>query len=165
MSDSTEERFKIGMQLLAASTTIITSEHDGARAGMAATAVCSLTADPPAILICINRTARTYGYVMDSRKFVVNVVPDDMPEIVGAFSSKEDKEKQFGMAGTWTSGELGLPVLKEAVVSIECEVDNWANTKTHAVFFGLVKQVHLNTDKSALIYERQCFRKLAPLTS
>ncbi len=163
MTENTEDRFKVGMQLLAASTTIITSEHDGVRAGMAATAVCSLTADPPAILVCINRTARTYGYVMDSRKFVVNLVPDDMPEVVRAFSSKEDKEKQFAAAGTWLKGDLGLPVLKEAVVSLECEVDNWSNTKTHAVFFGMVKQVHLNQEKSALIYERQGFRKLVQL--
>lgn len=160
---STEDRFKTGMQLLAASTTIITSAFDGARAGMAATAVCSLTADPPALLVCINRTARTYGTVMDSRKFVVNLVPDDMTEIVGAFSSPLDKEQQFRMAGTWVDGALGLPILKESVASFECVVDNWANTKTHAVFFGLVQEVHLNPEKSALIYGRKGFHRLTPL--
>lgn len=163
MTLTTEDRFKTGMQLLAASTTIITSEFEGARAGMAATAVCSLTADPPALLVCINRTARTYGYVMDSRRFAVNLVPDDMTEVVGAFSSKMDKEQQFHAAGTWAKGDLGIPVLKEAVVSFECVVDNWANTKTHAVFFGMVKQVHLNPEKSALIYGRKGFHKLTPL--
>ena len=99
MTLTTEDRFKTGMQLLAASTTIITSEFEDSRAGMAATAVCSLTADPPALLVCINRTARTYGVVMDSRKFAVNLIPDDMTEVVGAFSSKMDKEQQFQAAG------------------------------------------------------------------
>ncbi|WP_170334822.1 flavin reductase family protein [Ruegeria arenilitoris] len=163
MTLTTEDRFKTGMQLLAASTNIVTSEYQGERSGMAATAVCSLTVDPPALLVCINRTARTYGTVMDSRKFAVNLVPDDMTEVVGAFSSKADKEQQFQMAGTWGRGELDLPVLKEAVASFECEVESWANTKTHAVFFGLVRQVYLNPDKSALIYGRKGFHKLTPL--
>ncbi|QIE46004.1 flavin reductase family protein [Pseudohalocynthiibacter aestuariivivens] len=162
---NTQGQFKAGMQLLAASTTIITSAHEGARAGMTATAVSSLTADPPSLLICTNRTSRTYGYIMDSRKFVVNVVPDDMPEIVGAFSSKETKEMQFARAGTWLQSEQGLPVLKEAVVAFECWVDNWANTKTHAVFFGMVNEVHLDPERSALIYARQGFHKLISIKS
>lgn len=163
MPETTQEMFKTGMQLLAASTTIITATHAGARAGMAATAVCSLTMDPPALLACINRTARTYGHVMDSRKFAVNVVPDDLTAVVQAFASKDDKEQQFTQAGTWITGDLGVPVLQEAVVSFECEVDGWANAKTHAVMFGLVRKVRLNTQKSALIYGRQGFYQLSPL--
>lgn len=163
MSAGLDQDFKTGMQLLAASTTIITSAHEGKRAGMAATAVTSLTADPPSLLICTNRTARTYGHIMDSRRFVVNIVPDDRADIVGAFSSKEDKEKQFALAGTWSMSPDGLPVLDEAVAAFECRVDQWSNTKTHAVFFGLVDRVHLNPEKSALIYGRQGFHKLAPV--
>ncbi|MBV8650501.1 MAG: flavin reductase family protein, partial [Alphaproteobacteria bacterium] len=53
-----EALFKTGMQLLASTVTLITSMVDGRRAGMAATAVSSLTADPPSLLICTNRTSR-----------------------------------------------------------------------------------------------------------
>lgn len=163
--DNTQELFKQGMQLLAASTTIITSEHEGARAGMAATAVTSLAADPPSLLICTNRTARTFDYIMGSGRFAVNVVPDSLTDVVGAFSSKEDKEKQFQMAGTWDRAASGLPILKEAVASFECTVSEWTDAHTHRVFFGLVDAVHLNPDASALIYAQRGFYKLAPVAA
>jgi len=163
--DTTEELFKTGMQLLAATTTLITSFIDGRRAGMAATAVSSLTADPPSLLICTNRTSRTYGYIMDSRKFAVNLVPDTMPDIVAVFASKGDPEEQFKAAGTWSTAKNGMPILEEAVASFSCRVDNWANTKTHAVFFGIVEEVRIHADASPLIYARKSFHRIVPLST
>ncbi len=163
LNDAREERFKAGMQLLAATTTVITATHEGQRSGMAATAVSSLTADPPSLLICTNRTSRTYGFIMDSRRFAVNLIPDDLPEVVNAFASKGDKEQQFLAAGNWRTSDNGLPILEEAVACFECRVDNWVNTKTHAVFFGMVDDVHLKPDKSPLIFARRGFQRIVPL--
>jgi len=158
-----EESFKAGMQLLAATVTVVTAEHEGTRAGMAATAVSSLTADPPSLLICTNRTSRTYGFIMDSRKFAVNLIPDDLSEVVNAFASKGDKEEQFLRAGSWGESQSGVPILRDALASFVCRVDNWANTKTHAVFFGLVDEVRTNPEKSPLIYVQRGFNRIVPL--
>lgn len=157
--------FLTGMQLLAASATIITSASDDKRAGMVATAVCSLAADPPSLLICANRTSRTYGHILQAGRFVVNVVPDDRADLVAAFASKDDKETQFRKAGTWTASAHGMPVLDEAVAAFECRVTEVTDTSTHAVFFAEVDQVHVDPTKSALIYARQSFSKLTPLTA
>lgn len=162
---SHEERFKMGMQLLAATVTLITSSLDGRRAGMVATAVSSLTVDPPSLLICTNRTSRTYGFIMDSRKFAVNLVPDTLPQIVTAFAAKGDKEEQFRAVGTWISSKNGMPVLEEAVASFSCQVDNWANTKTHAVFFGMVEDVRLHSEASPLIFARKSFHRIEPINT
>ena len=49
--------FKKGMRHLAASVTLITTRHDGTRGGLTATAGCSVSADPPQILVCVNKSA------------------------------------------------------------------------------------------------------------
>ena len=160
---TTEELFKSGMQLLAATVTLITSVVEGRRAGMAATAVTSLAVDPPSLLICTNRTSRTYGFIMDSRKFAVNLVPDTLAEIVEAFASKGDSEDQFRAAGTWMCARNGTPILQEAVASFSCRVDRWANARSHAVIFGLVEEVHLQAQASPLVYARKSYHHIEPL--
>ena len=73
------------------------------------------------------------------------------------------KEEQFLKAGTWVESPSGVPVLQDALASFVCRVDNWANTKTHAVFFGLVDEVRTNPEKSPLIYAQRGFNRIVPL--
>ncbi|BCH29882.1 hypothetical protein MesoLjLc_18120 [Mesorhizobium sp. L-8-10] len=101
--------------------------------------------------------------IMDSRRFAVNLIPDTLPEIVAAFASKGDSEEQFRAAGTWSTSESGMPILGEAVAAFSCKVDNWANTKTHAVFFGMVEEVWLRPEASPLIYARKSLHRVEPL--
>ena len=56
------EQFKTGMRSLAGAVNIITTTHAGHPYGMTATAVCSASADPPTVLICVNKLASlTHG--------------------------------------------------------------------------------------------------------
>ena len=52
--------FKKGMRHLAASVTLITTRHRDLRGGLTATAVCSVSAEPPQILVCVNKTASAH---------------------------------------------------------------------------------------------------------
>ena len=164
-SITSQELFKSGMQLLASTVTLITSAIGERRAGMAATAVTSLAADPPSLLVCAQRTSRTHGFIMDSRKFAVNLVPDSCPEIVEVFASKGDPEEQFLAVGTWNRADNGMPILAEAVASFSCRVRDWANTKTHTVFFGIVEDVQVRPETSPLIYARQSFHRIKHIGS
>src|ERR1044072_3682968 len=79
-------QFKIGMRTLAGAVNIITSLHAGHRYGMTATAVCSATADPPTVLVCINKLATTHNAVAKSKVFCVNVLRAEDWELSSAFS-------------------------------------------------------------------------------
>ncbi len=65
MSDLTTHPLRtdmlLAMRRLARSVTVISSAHDGRRYSMSATAVDSLSTDPPSLLICINRSGRLKG--------------------------------------------------------------------------------------------------------
>jgi len=67
-------QFKLGMRTLAGAVNIITSMHAGHRYGMTANAVCSASAEPPTVLVCINKLASTHNAVSKSKVFCVNVL-------------------------------------------------------------------------------------------
>jgi len=160
-----EDSFKVGMQLLASTVTVITARYLDVRAGMTATAVCSLSASPPSLLACVNRQTRTYGFIMDSRRFAVNLISDDMKDVAYNFAGRGTLEEKFGAPGKWSDSASGVPIMRNGLATFECRVDRWLNTKTHAVFIGNVESITLDPDKRPLIYGQQQFQSLAALVS
>ena len=157
------EDFKLSMQLLTSSVAVITSSYEGVRCGMTATAVCSLTADPPSLLVCVNRNAHTYSPIMDSRKFCVNILAQDQADVAQVFAgSSDDPQDKFLRAGTWTASSSGMPVLEGCLLSFSCRVEKWLNTKTHAALVGLIHEVRVNADADALLYARRQFTSVQP---
>ena len=66
--------FKAGMQRLAAAPCVLTTIHQGVRRGLTATAVCSLTADPPTLIACINESAEAFAAMEQAGRLCVNVL-------------------------------------------------------------------------------------------
>src|SRR4030095_9040841 len=89
------EQFKAGMRALTGAVNIITSTNAGHRYGMTATAVCSATADPPTVLVCINKLASTHGAVAKSKAFCVNVLRSEDWELSTSFSGGQSGEARF----------------------------------------------------------------------
>src|SRR5689334_21484271 len=89
------EQFKAGMRSLAGAVNIITTTHSGHRYGMTATAVCSATADPPTVLVCINKLAATNQAVQKSKVFCVNVLRAEDWELSTSFSGASTGEGRF----------------------------------------------------------------------
>src|ERR671923_815483 len=88
-------QFKAGMRALAGAVNIITANNAGHRYGMTATAVCSATADPPTVLVCINKLATTHGAISKSKVFCVNVLRSEDWELSTAFSGAQAGEGRF----------------------------------------------------------------------
>src|SRR6478609_11258660 len=109
-------QFKAGMRSLAGAVNIITSAHAGHRYGMTATAVCSATAEPPTVLVCINKLATTHGAVSKGKVFCVNVLRAEDWELSTAFSGGSSGEARF-KTRNWTRLVTGSPVLIDALVS------------------------------------------------
>ncbi len=82
----TPQGFIQGMRQLAAGVTLITSAHGGRRSGLTATAVCSVSAEPPQLLVCINQRAETYVTVQRSGAFAVNLLASDQHRLAEIFA-------------------------------------------------------------------------------
>src|SRR5258708_12266954 len=104
------EQLKTGMRSLAGAVSIITSHHAGHRHGMTATAVCSASADPPTVLICVNKLATTHGAIAKGKVFCVNVLRADDWELSTSFSGAQTAEGRV-KSRDWARLATGSPVL------------------------------------------------------
>jgi flavin reductase len=156
-------QFKIGMRTLAGAVNIITSMHSGHRYGMTATAVCSATAEPPTVLVCINKLATTYAAVAKSKVFCVNVLRAEDWELSTTFSGGQAGEARF-KSRNWTRLSTGAPVLIDSLVSFDCRVVKTLVHGTHTIFLGEVEQILIGPKGKPLLYSDGQYAKLASLT-
>jgi flavin reductase len=157
------DQFKIGMRSLAGAVSIITSAQASHRYGMTATAVCSATADPPTVLICVNKLATTHGAVAKSKVFCVNVLRAEDWELSTSFSGAQTGEGRF-KTRQWSRLITGSPVLVDSLVSFDCRVVKQMTHGSHTIFLGEVEQVLLGKKGKPLLYSEGQYAKLASLT-
>ena len=157
------EQFKTGMRSLAGAVNIITSHHSGHSYGMTATAVCSATANPPTVLICVNKLASTHDAVLKSKVFCVNVLRAEDWELSTSFSGAQSGEGRF-KSRNWSKLATGSPVLVDSLVSFDCRVAKHLAHGTHTIFLGEVEQVLVGKKGKPLLYSEGQYAKLASLT-
>lgn len=157
------EDFKRGMRAHAAGVTVITTIDAGDRSGLTATAVCSLTAEPPQLLVCVNRRAHAHDLIRRSRVLCVNVLAHDQQAIAARFAGQDgvDGPDRFGI-GRWTTLKTGAPALAGALVCFDCEVTDELATSTHSVFIGQVVAMSAPQPGQALLYADGAYADIAP---
>ncbi|MBG0512098.1 flavin reductase family protein [Agrobacterium sp. MOPV5] len=144
--------FKKAMRRLAATVTIIsTDDFDGIRHGMTATAVSSLSMDPPSLLVCVNHDASIYAPLINRGRFCVNVLTTDHEDLVAAFSGKLKGDARFEM-GDWFRESLGTPYLNGAQCNLFCDVDSEIPFGSHSIVIGRVTAVRVEEDIRPLIF-------------
>jgi flavin reductase len=157
--------YRAGMRKLAAGVCLITSSQDGEPGGMIATAVTSVSAEPPTLLICVNRTASLFETIKASEVFCVNVLAADAMPLVEVFSSSARREERF-QAGTWSTLPGGAPVCTQALVAFDCRVVKVIDWHSHSIFLGQVIAVVYPTAQALpLLYMDRQFHGLAPYQS
>ena len=155
-------QFKRGMRALAGAVNIITSCHEGRRYGMTATAVCSASADPPTVLVCVNQLTTTHQAIAGAGVFCVNVLRHEDQELSGLFSGGQKGEGRF-RDDQWGALATGSPVLYNALVSFDCRVVNRLVHGTHTIFLGEVEHLQIGARGKPLLYSDGQYAKLASL--
>jgi 4-nitrophenol 2-monooxygenase / 4-nitrocatechol 4-monooxygenase, reductase component len=130
------ERFRSVMSHFASGVTIITTRHEGIDYGLTASAVSSLSLDPPMLLICVNKTSHTRDAIGQSQVFAVNILQEHQSEMARHFASSRP-QKFDGMSVSY--GALGVPLLGDALATIECRVTSSVTGGSHSVFLAEVE--------------------------
>lgn len=150
--------FCSAMRRLAGACTVIASSNGTARGGLTATAVCSLTADPPRLVVCVNRSTLAHSVIVSSRKLSVNVLGAGQEALARRFAGMVESatgEQRFENAN-WLNGATGVPVVRDALASFEGEVTEQIDATTHSVFVCDVKAISMKGDEveqdDALVY-------------
>jgi len=128
--------FRDVMGRFASGVTVITTHAHDADSGTTASAVSSLSLDPPMVLVCLNMTSSTQAAVRDAGCFAVNILGADQSELAFQFATKSGAAKFEG--AKIVRGERGVPLLAGALAHIECRVAEMVTGGTHTVFLGEV---------------------------
>jgi len=161
MSVATPE-YRNAISRFLSGVTVVTAQHAGARHGITASAVCSVTLEPPTLLVCLNRQSITCQTVIDAMHFCVNVLAAHQLPVARLFAGKAaDKFAEFAaLTGKEpTHGPAGSPHLPDALATLECRVAAHQDVGTHRVFFGEVLQVAV-AEGEPLAYFRGQFTTL-----
>src|SRR5260370_26912469 len=109
-----EAAFKKGMRHLAASVTLITTRHRELGGGLTATAVCSVSAEPPQLLVCVNKTASAHDPIGEAGFFCVNILAPQHRKIAERFAGMDGVEgdERFRHLGDWSTLTTRPPALQ-----------------------------------------------------
>lgn len=150
------EEFREVIGHFASGVTVITAVSGDQRAGTTASAVCSLSMDPPMVLVCMNRSSET-GMIIDrSRSFAINILCEDQEELASHFARKAP-DKFASVAAT--TGDFGQPLLDAALAHLECAVTECVTAGTHTVFLAEVRSATAHPG-TPLAYFRGKFGRL-----
>ncbi len=153
----TEDEFKTALSLFASGVTVVTTKDaDGNLHGLTVSAFCSVSLSPPLILICVDKKTGSHHAFEESLSFVVNILCEDQNDISNHFASPiPDKFKGI----EYTLNENKLPVLKNALVNLECRLADAYNGGDHTIFIGEIEKSHIGEGKP-LIYCEGSYQKI-----
>lgn len=151
-----DAQFKEAMSRFASGVTVVTTEHEGTLYGMTVASFASLSLHPPLVLVCVAHAAKSHDAIRDSGKFGVSILASTQADLSGRFAAKiEDK-----FAGvSFHHGENGVPLLDDAVCTLECRVHEQFVSGDHSIFTGEVLEARVS-DAAPLAYYRSAYREI-----
>jgi flavin reductase (DIM6/NTAB) family NADH-FMN oxidoreductase RutF/DNA-binding FadR family transcriptional regulator len=139
----------------ASGVTVITAQHESTPYGTTASAVSSLSLEPPMLLVCLNKTSSTGQAIAQARHFAVNILGEGQADAAMRFAGKGDK---FAGANI-VPGAAGEPLLGDALANLECRVVEEVTGGTHSVFLAEVEHA-TGRQGAPLAYFRGQFGRL-----
>jgi len=130
------QAFKNAMRCFPTGVTVITTYVDGTPHGFTANAFASVSVDPPSVLICVNRNARSHALIAASQKFCVNILRVEQQEIAEHFSTSGDDEQFSGI--DYARADDGAPHITNSLAWLDCVVSEEHTVATHTIFVGTV---------------------------
>jgi flavin reductase (DIM6/NTAB) family NADH-FMN oxidoreductase RutF len=137
MALSRDEFFAIMSAFPTGVAIVTTLDEQGEPKGLTTNAVCSVSAEPPLLLVCVDKTSRTLAALRHARRFVVNFMSDGRADLCALFASKADDK--FADV-YWERGLGGVPCLTDdALAYAECLTQEELEAGDHLILIGLVE--------------------------
>ncbi|QUR69162.1 flavin reductase family protein [Mycobacterium spongiae] len=157
------DEFRRGMRRLAAGVSIISTQSTAGPLGITATAVTSLTPDPPSVLCCVNKNLVAGNAIRQNRSFCLNLLRQQHHSLARRFAGMD------GVSGTakfdegaWVTLASGTPALADSLVSFDCQLDRVVEAGTHHVLIGVIHEIRLGELGNPLVYCGGNFTSLLP---
>nr|WP_051334497.1 flavin reductase family protein [Bradyrhizobium sp. Ai1a-2] len=149
------------MRRLAATVSVVTCVDGDGWHGMTATAITSVSIDPPAILVCVNTAAAFYRRLSLSKNFCVNLLGSPHVQVSQGFGGQLRGAERFA-SGNWTLTRE-LPCLIDAQANLFCKTETQTHFGTHGIFIGSVEEARFSAVAAPLVYQDGHYVTTSPL--
>ncbi|MEM9066846.1 MAG: flavin reductase family protein [Myxococcota bacterium] len=158
MSLVDDATFKQVMRRWASGVTVLTSRAGSEIHGMTVSAFSSVSAEPPLVLVCANRSSTTRDVIDAGGVFAVNILSSDQEAISTRFAVVPGAERFDGVS--WTEGNTGVPLIDGALAQLECRVRSAHLEGTHTIYIGEVLHGTVDGSKAPLLYFDGSYRRI-----
>ncbi|MBX9831619.1 MAG: flavin reductase [Burkholderiaceae bacterium] len=156
-----KQAFRSAMASLGTAVNVVTAQSPDGLAGCTISAVCSVTDEPPTLMVCINRDSKNSQAFIDSGHLCINIVSADQQNVAQLFASRSVPMQERFAAASWHSMPSGAPALDGALGSLDCSIRSVTAVGTHNVLLCEVQAVESAESGDALIYLGRNFHRLA----
>ena len=139
-------------------TILTTTDAEARPTGLTVSAFCSVSLDPPQILVCVDHKSQSYPALRDGIAFAVNILGAEHESVSRRFATTR-LDKFDGVA--WSRGALGVPLIDGALAHLECRTVSRHVEGDHTILVGLVEDAR-NGAGEPLLYYRGKYSRLAP---
>jgi flavin reductase len=154
------QTYREAMARFGAAVSIVTTDGPGGQFGFTASAVTSVTDDPPTLLVCVNRKNDSHPALIANAVLCVSTLAASQEEISNVFGGREVEQAARFAVGEWHTLATGAPALVGAVVSFDCRIVQVTEIGTHSVVFGEVVAIEHGSEHDGLVYFGRAYHRL-----
>ena len=157
LTDAQRQEFIDAMSVAVTGVNLITTDGRGGRYGVTVSAMSSVSADPPMLLVCINRRSPARFAILSNRVFCVNVLSTRQRHLADSFAGKAEHGNAYDFSiGQWNQTSIDVPRLADAASSFDCVLEHAYQAGSHTIFVGRVTAA--NEGKcSPLLYTKRSY--------
>jgi flavin reductase (DIM6/NTAB) family NADH-FMN oxidoreductase RutF len=149
--------FRKALGQFATGVTVVTTRDAGRQPlGLTVSAFCSVSLQPPLVLVCVDHGSETNAAMRESGLFAVNVLEETQEDLSRRFAAR-GRAKLQGFP--FAEGKLGLPLVAGALAHVECRVRSFHDEGDHTVWVGEVRSLSAHPGRP-LLYHAGAYRAL-----
>jgi flavin reductase (DIM6/NTAB) family NADH-FMN oxidoreductase RutF len=147
IQESHPRLFRQALGQFATGVTVITTMHEGIVHGMTANAFCSVSLEPPLVLVSVDTRSHMHRLLTQSRRYGVSVLSKDQEELSRHFAGRS--QEGLRVPFTWHDG---YPLIEGAVAHLTCQVIDVHPAGDHTLFIGRVEHLGYADNCAPLLF-------------
>ena len=156
------QMFKDVLSYFATGVTIVTTRNGDKHHGLTVSSFCSVSLDPPLVLVCISKSASSHDIIANSKIFAINILSAEQEALSRRFADPDLQSYERFEGIPFSLGHTGAAILPDILGYLDCEVYAAYEGGDHTIFVGRVVDCATGSASRPLVYYRRGYRHLPP---
>ena len=157
-----EASFREAMSRLATGVAVVTTSLEGKLYGVTVNAFCSVSLDPPLVLVCIDQLSRSRHLIAESHVFAVSILSWQQQFVADRFAARAPLVDTAFTGVPYSIAITGAPVLARSLAWADCQLSQSLTAGDHAILVGAVIAAGVAGDGEPLLFYSGRFERLRP---